>query len=230
VTPPLPGSGPLAAVLFDLDGVLVASEPIWRAVEAEVVRRAGHELSEETARATKGLRIDEVVRFWRDELGWSDIDPEAVEAAVVDGVIEGIEKEPALPGALDAIATARRHGLKLAVASASPSRLLTATLRHLGLKDCFDAVISAEHDPYGKPHPAVFLRAADALGVAPTACLVVEDSANGVVAAKAARMRCVAVPEPGEALSPAFALADAVLTSLADFDDEFLARLGPPPS
>lgn len=230
MAPRLPGFGPLAAVLFDLDGVLVASEPIWRAVEAEVVRRAGHELSEETARATKGLRIDEVVRFWRNELGWSDLDPEEVEVAVVDGVIEGIERQPALPGVAAALATARRHNLKLAVASASPSRLLTATLRHLGLEDHFDAVISAEHDPYGKPHPGVFLRAAETLGAAPTTCLVVEDSANGVVAAKAARMRCVAVPEPGEALSPAFALADAVLASLADFDDDLLAKLGAPPS
>jgi sugar-phosphatase len=115
-----------------------------------------------------------------------------------------------------------RAGLQLAVASSSPPRLIEASLARLGLRDHFTEIVSAESEPYGKPHPAVFLTTAARLGVAPTECLVFEDSLNGLVAAKAARMICVAVPER---VDPRFAFADLVLPSLEAFDDDALATL-----
>jgi len=135
-------------------------------------------------------------------------------ARIVDRMVARVREVGApLPGALEAVEAAAAQGLPLAVASSSPRRLIDATLARLGLSERFAAITSAEDDRYGKPHPAVYLRAAEALGVAPPRCLVFEDSLNGVIAAKAARMRCVAVPEEP---APGFAIADLTLTSLLE--------------
>jgi sugar-phosphatase len=105
--------------------------------------------------------------------------------------------------------------VRVALASSSAYRLIRAVTERLGLADSFDCVYSAEEEEYGKPHPGVYLTAARRLGVAPTQCLAVEDSFNGVLAAKAARMKCVAVPEPAQRRDPRFCIADVVLDSLA---------------
>jgi sugar-phosphatase len=109
--------------------------------------------------------------------------------------------------------------LPLAVASSSQYRLIDVALEHFGLRHYFALVHSAEDEAWGKPHPAVFLTAAAKLDVPPRRCLVWEDAPAGVVAAKAASMACVAVPEHGEEDRPAFALADVVLGSLLDMDE-----------
>jgi sugar-phosphatase len=99
-------------------------------------------------------------------------------------------------------------------------------LGHFDLRRRFELVHSAQDEPYGKPHPGVFLSAASRLGAEPSRCLVWEDAPAGVLAAKAARMACVAVPDPAERAEPAMGLADAVLASLAEADDALLERLG----
>jgi sugar-phosphatase len=106
----------------------------------------------------------------------------------------------------------------LAVASSSEYRLIDAALEHFALRDRFALVHSAEDEEYGKPHPAVFLTAASKLGAPPKRCLVWEDAPAGVVAAKAASMACIAVPEHGEDAHPAFGLADLVVPSLQHVD------------
>ena len=112
----------------------------------------------------------------------------------------------------------RRRGLALAVASSSEYRLIDAALEHFDLRRRFALVHSAEDEPYGKPHPAVFLTTAAELDAAPRQCLVWEDAPAGVLAAKAASMACIAVPEHGEGHHPAFALADLVVDSLLEVD------------
>ena len=129
------------------------------------------------------------------------------------------------PGVRQAIDLCRAHGLPLAVASSSEYRLIDLVLDHFGWADAFELVHSAEDEPYGKPHPGVFLTAATRLGVAPDRCLVWEDAPAGVLAAKAARMACVAVPETAERDRPAFALADAVLGSLEEADEAMWQRV-----
>lgn len=185
--------------------------------EIEVFGRYGLTLVESDCLQTKGLRVDDVVRHWHAVHAFED--PMGVETALVDRVIELVLAEGrALPGVVGATAAAKTLG-PIALASSSPRRIIEAALTRLGL--AFDVVQSAETEPYGKPHPAIFLRTAERLGVSPLACTVLEDSINGVIAAKAARMRCIAVPaEP----DPRFALADVVVDSLEAVTADLLAN------
>jgi sugar-phosphatase len=140
--------------------------------------------------------------------------------AIVDRVIALLLAKGELkPGAEHAIGLCVARGLPLAVASSSQYRLIEVALEHFDLRKHFALIHSAEDEPYGKPHPAVFLTAATKLGAPPRRCLVWEDAPAGVLAAKAASMACVAVPEHGEEHHPAFGLADSVLGSLLQMDD-----------
>ena len=170
--------------------------------------------------------VGEVTRYWHERYPWEGPDTDAVAVAVVVRVMELVAERGRLqPGVADALGLCRGHGLPLAVASSSEYRLIHHVLDHFGLSNEFVLVHSAEDEPYGKPHPGVFLTTAARLGVAPDRCLVWEDAPAGVLAAKAARMACVAVPEPAERDRPAFAIADAVLDSLEEADEELYARV-----
>lgn len=201
------------AAIFDMDGLLIDSEPAWRRAEIEVFGEVGLTLTDAQCRETTGLRIDEVAAFHFARAPWEGPSTQEIATRIVDAMVENVSArgEP-MEGAIETVALAAARG-PLALASSSPRRLIDATLTRLGIADRFAVVTSAEDDRYGKPHPAVYLRAADALGVAPTRCLVFEDSLNGVISAKAARMRCVAVPEEPD---PRFALADLTLGSLSE--------------
>lgn len=212
------------AAIFDMDGLLIDSEPAWRRAEIEVFGEVGLALTDAECRETTGLRIDEVAAFHFARAPWEGASPAEVATRIVDLMVARVSAEGApMDGAIEAVESLAGR-TRLALASSSPRRLIDATLARLGLTDRFAVITSAEADRYGKPHPAVFLRAAEALGVAPTRCLVLEDSLNGLVAAKAARMRCVVVPE---APDPRFALADRVLGSLRELPAHLDALLGP---
>jgi HAD superfamily hydrolase (TIGR01509 family) len=217
---------PFDAAIFDMDGLLVDSEPLWHEAEVEVLGGLGVPIGEGDARETKGVFVREVTRLWFDRFPWEGPSPEEVATRIVDRVIDLIaRKGRRQPGVDRAIALCRDHGLALAVASSSEHRLLTFVLERFGLAGAFLFAHSAEDEPYGKPHPAVFLATASRLGVRPERCLVWEDAPAGVLAAKAARMTCVAVPAPGERDHPEFAIADALLSSLEEADDALWRRL-----
>jgi len=210
------------AAIFDLDGLLIDSEPVWREVEKHVFGGLGIPLTDDLCRTTMGLPVDEVVAYWYERAPWPERDLRSVENAIVGGVIEAIRtRGTAMPGVRHALSLTETLGLRRAIASSSHEILIEAALKRLGLDDAFEVVVSAEHEPFGKPHPGVYLTAAHGLGVDPTACVAIEDSPNGVRAAKAAGMRCIAVPEAGAPFS-AFDCADAVLTSLIDLTATFL--------
>ncbi|MCA9617305.1 MAG: hexitol phosphatase HxpB [Sandaracinus sp.] len=210
------------AAIFDFDGLLVDSEPLWRRVEVRELGRVGLSLTEAECEATTGLRIDEVVAHWFRRAPWGGATPAEVTTRIVDAMERELREAPiAKPGIASALDVCRRAGWRLAVASSSPTRLLQAGLEGLGLRDVFEHVMSAENERFGKPHPAVFLNTADALGVDPTECVVFEDSLNGCLAAKAARMSCVVIPERDD---PRFVLADLRLASLAEWSDAHVAR------
>lgn len=217
----------LRAAIFDMDGLLIDSEPSWRRAEVACFGEVGLALTEDDCHATTGLRIDEVARHWHRRAPWEGPTPHEVAARIVDRMIAIVGAEgTAMPGAAAAVERCAAAGLRLALASSSPARLIDATLARLGLRDRFEVVVSAEHEALGKPHPAVFLTTAARLGVDAADCLVLEDSLHGVIAAKAARMTCVAVPDPSRRDDPRFALADRVLPSLAALDGPTLAALG----
>lgn len=216
----------ISAVIFDMDGVLIDSEPFWQESETEVFGRAGLALTREMCLQTMGLRVDEVVEYWRRRHDFDEAPAGALEEAIVGGVVERIRsKGEAKEGAAHALGFFRARGLRVALASSSAYRLIGAVTERLGLAGEFEVVYSAEEEEYGKPHPGVYLSTARRLGVAPAGCLAVEDSFNGVLAAKAARMKCLAVPEPTQRRDPRFRIADAALDSLADLDEEVWRRL-----
>jgi sugar-phosphatase len=173
-----------------------------------------------------GLRIDDAVRHWWDRSPWEGMTPVAVERAVTSRVAELIsELGTPMPGALEAVALCGRLALPVAVCSGSYAVVIQAALDRLGIGSAVTAWHSAEWEPLGKPHPGAYLSTAAKLGVDPTGCLAVEDSFNGAVSAKAARMRVVAVPEPDTFDSPRWGLCDAVLPSLAGLDEALIATL-----
>lgn len=216
--------------MFDMDGVLIDSEPIWRAVEREVFAGVGIELTDEDLYPTMGVRIADVVDRWYGRHPWSGPSLREVEEAIVHGVVHAIEEEGALlDGAVRAVGHVRDLGLRLALASSSPMPLIRAVLSLGGLAPLFDVVVSGEDEEHGKPDPAVYLSAAGRLGVAPDRCLAVEDSINGVRSAMAAGMVCVAVTAVGVD-HERLAEADLVLGSVEELDDRIWAATGTTPT
>lgn len=187
----------------------------------------GLPLTEADVRRTMGLRIDDAVAHWWQRHPWTGMTPVEVERAVTARVADLITAlgEP-MPGARAAVALCRRLELPVAVCSGSYAVVIEAALRRLGIEAEVSVWHSAEWEPVGKPHPGVYLSTAATLGVDPTACLAVEDSFNGAIAAKAARMRVVAVPEPAALRSPRWGFCDALVPSLTEFDEALLRSLG----
>ena len=215
----------IEATLFDMDGLLIDSEILWHEAEVEIFGALGVDLDEATDRSTKGLFVAEVVDYWYGRYPWSGPSKPEVVDMLLARVGELVEiKGHLLPGALRAIEMTSSRG-PVALASSTPLALIERCLAHFGLGERFISLHSAEFEPYGKPHPGVFLSAAAALGVAPDCCLVFEDSSAGVLAAKSARMTVVAVPTASDRVLPAFALADLVLESLEDLSEEWLDEL-----
>lgn len=208
------------AAIFDLDGLLVDSEPSWRAVGRAVRAELGIDAPDLPEPPTTGLRVDEVVAMWRRQRDWGAPGDEVVVARILDGVIDALHHEVlALPGVEHAVAFFTTRGYRVGLASSSPTPVIDAALDHFGLRRYFETVTSAEHLAYGKPHPEVLLAAAASLGAAPTSCVVVEDSLNGLVAAKAARMRAIVVPAAYERDDARFCLADLQLSSLDELTE-----------
>lgn len=208
----------MKAVIFDMDGVLIDSEPFWREAEIEAFRDVGVMLTGDDCASTKGWRIDQVVDYWRSRRPWQGVANEVVRDAIIAGVVERVlTRGVPLAGVHASIATIREAGLQLALATSSSMVLVDAVLPRLKLEGAFEVVCSAQDDPHGKPHPQVFLRTAERLGVDPTEVTVIEDSVAGMVAAKAARMRCIVVPEASEADFPHWGLADHKLDDLTAF-------------
>lgn len=208
----------IRAVIFDMDGILIDSEPFWRQAEIEVFGTVGLHLTEQQCMETTGLRIDEVVALRHAQHPWSTPSQAEIAHSIVSRVAELVtERGVPLPGVEGAIEAVRHAGLRLALASSSSMFLIQTNLRALGLDGMFEVVQSAEGEPLGKPHPGVYLKTAALLRVDPVDCLAIEDSVNGVISAKAARMRTVAIPEGHATGDPRYGVSDFQLSSLLDF-------------
>jgi HAD superfamily hydrolase (TIGR01509 family) len=216
----------LAAALFDMDGLLVDSEPLWRLAEVQVFGAHGVPLREEHCASTSGLRLDEVVVHWKRHFGVEHLATEVLINEIVEAVIALVRaRAVAKPGVHTVLERVRRRGLAVALASSSAPPIIEAVLETLGIGAHFRLRMSAQGLEHGKPHPAVFLQTATILQVEAPDCVVFEDSMFGVVAAKAARMACIAVPDDHQRGDPRYVLADATLDSLELVTDELLDRL-----
>lgn len=204
-------------VIYDMDGLLIDSEPFWRIAQRKVFATVGLPLSDDDCKSTTGFRFDEVVEHWYHQQPWTS----KTKAEVHDEVLEEMEyairhHALAMPGVHASLRLFQAKGIRLALASSSAMRLIKATVQKLDIEPYFELLVSAEHEPYGKPHPAVFLRTAETLKVRPENCLVLEDSFNGVLAAKAAKMKCIAIPDPAHFEDQRFSIADIKLKSLEE--------------
>ncbi len=216
----------LSAALFDMDGLLVDSEPLWREAEVQVFSAYGVPLREADCETTSGLRLDEVVAHWKRHFAFDAVSDAVLVEQIVEAVVALLrEKVVAKPGVAEVLDRVHARGWKVALASSSATRIIDAAIDTIGIGHRFHARISAHGLEHGKPHPAVFLKAAATLGVDPTSCIVFEDSMFGVVAARAARMACIAVPDAHQKGDPRYVIADATLDTLALVTDELLDRL-----
>lgn len=208
----------VAAIVFDMDGVLVDTEQVWDEVREELVADWGGSYSGDAQRAMMGMSSVEWSRYMHDALGLSQ-SPAAINIEVVRRMLVRYASHlPLIDGAVGAVRRLARS-FPLAVASSSNRPLIDAVLATAGIADCFAATVSSEEVARGKPSPDVYLEAARRLGVAPAQCAAVEDSANGIRAAVAAGMDVVAFPNrhypPDE---EALALAATVIGSLSEVE------------
>jgi mannitol-1-/sugar-/sorbitol-6-/2-deoxyglucose-6-phosphatase len=221
------------AVILDMDGLLIDTEPVWRAAQAAVFAGIGIALHESDLLDSTGQPVEELIPIWRQrspgpDLASTELNDDEIADRIIDQVIGYVKaRGQPMPGVTAAIARFERYGLRLAIASSSPLRLIDAVCDRLGLAR-IEVRCSAREEVRGKPAPDVYLTAARRLGVAAGSCLALEDSPNGIASARAAGMRCVAVPDPLLADDPRYLEADLVLTSLTLLDEAALRRLGVP--
>lgn len=216
----------IAAVVFDMDGVLIASEEIWDEVRETLARERGGRWSERAHRDMMGMSTPEWTGYMASDVGLP-MTPAEIEAEVTRRLIARYEEDlPLLPGAVEAV---RAIGARwpLGVASSSSRTLIEAVLDLAGLADDFAVTVSSEEVAAGKPAPDVYLRALELMGAAPSAAVAVEDSGGGIRAAAAAGMAVVAIPNPTYPPPPdALALAAVVLPDTAALTPAAIERAG----
>ena len=210
----------IEAVIFDMDGILVDSEPFWQEAEMEVFAKVGIHLTRDQCMETTGLPVNDVVQFRYTQQPWKNKSL----AQVSDEILKGVETRVRasavlLDGVSEAIEFFKRRRVAFALASSSAMQLIQTVLEKVCLKDVFNIIHSAENEDFGKPHPAVFLTTAKRLQIAPMHCVVIEDSFNGLIAAKAARMKTIVVPAKKEWSVTKFDIADLKLKSLQELSE-----------
>ena len=212
-----------------MDGLLIDSMPLWKDAIKRAVLGAGSTFTEEMWDASKGGRVDEIIDYWQDLSPWEGRNAATVQKDAMDNALELINKKGApMQGVEHILEYVKKKKVKKALASSSPQKIMDAVVAKLELGGFFDLVYSAEHEEHGKPHPGVYITTAQKLDVPSYSCLVFEDSLVGLIAAKAARMKCVAVPSADYKNDPRMILADKVIASLSDFRDadwEIISRL-----
>ena len=207
----------IKAVIFDMDGVLIDSEPLWRKAMIEGFASIGVLITEEDCKKTTGNRLKEVVEYWFEKLDILDFLPTEIEHRIINTLVKLINKEgKAISGVIEVINFCNNKNIKIGLATSSSNQLMEAVLEKLKLKNTFKCSISAENMKYGKPHPEVFLICASQLQISPLECIVIEDSINGVIAAKAAFMRVIALPEQENINNHKFSIADYKLNNMQE--------------
>lgn len=211
------------AVIFDMDGLLIDSEPLWQQAGMDTLKLFGIQLTLQQYLSSTGLRTPEWIEYWFHQF---EIDPEHAPKAISTIEEAAMEKirlqgEP-MPGVGNILEFFSSRGYPIAIASSSPMRMIEMVIKKLGIESYIQKVSSAGELNFGKPHPEVFIHCAGQLQIKPIQCLVFEDSFNGLIAAKAAKMKCVVVPAPELFHQPKWGAADLKLGSLLNFNELLL--------
>jgi len=214
------------AVIFDMDGILIDSEPFWMEAEIEIFGNLGITLTRELCEKMQGVKISDVVKIYRNQFSWENKTNEQLELEITEHVKNSIRTRGAKMKGVDAaLAFFSSHHFSVALASSSSMDLITTVLDKLKLHEWFSVVHSSEFERAGKPEPDVFLGAAARLGVLPHECVVIEDSYNGLLAASRAGMKSIAVPASFVYNNPKFDIATIKLQSLELINNHILAHV-----
>lgn len=213
-------------VIYDMDGLLLDTEPLWGECMLRVAEKHRIPIGPDRFKETTGLRIYEVTDYWAVKYPWEGKTSHEVANEILDEIIEAaICSGTVLPGVEKSLQVLKENNFKVGLASSSPLRMITALTDHFKITHYFDDITSADAVDLGKPHPAVFLHCAKQLKASPLQCVVLEDSVNGVIAGKAARMAVIAIPHQLHFDDPRFSISDAKWPDLNAFDLEVIRGL-----
>ncbi|MFT3935790.1 MAG: hexitol phosphatase HxpB [Chitinophagaceae bacterium] len=205
------------AIIFDMDGVIIDSEKLWKQAEQEVFSSLGVIVSDEHTEITKSMTTAAVTKFWFDKFPWQHISLQAAEQKVIARVIELISTEHCeIHGVKAFIERLKAKGYKIGLATNSPNNIIPPVLQKIDAMHLFDTVSSAEFEVNGKPDPAIYLTTAAKLDVTAINCIAIEDSYTGMLAAKNAGMQVVAFTNNNAGTS--FDIADFTIHRFDDFD------------
>lgn len=216
----------LTTVIFDMDGLLIDSEPLWREGAQETFAQYNIRLTEDQYKITTGLRSREFVRWWLSQYNVPETEFKHVEDILIKTVIEKVKtRGNAMPGIQHIFRFFKMQNFKIGLASSSNMELINMVVNKLGIRDYLHTITSAENLFYGKPHPQVYLNCAEELNSIPIECVCFEDSFNGMIAGLAARMKCVVVPDRAQYKQERWGAANLKLSSLQNFNQLHLDLL-----
>jgi HAD superfamily hydrolase (TIGR01509 family) len=213
-------SSKVKAIIFDMDGLLVNSEPCWHLAEKLVFGKVGILLSTKMCMETTGKPIKDVIQYWFQRNPWNNPDFAGIETELLAEASNAIKATAQLmPGVLATLIWAKSKKILVGLASASPIDMIEMVLSKFQLSSYFDFYHSAELEEYNKPHPAVYLTVAKKLNTSINQCLILEDSGNGVKGAVASGAQVIAIPAKEEFYESIFDIAHGKLKSLLELPD-----------
>lgn len=214
----------IKAVIFDMDGLLIDSEPLWREAEVATFTSVGVPITYQMLDETWGMREDQLIAYWYEKFPWSGKSTGEVEKEIENKVLKLVrEKGEPKKGVKYILDFVKNKKVKMSVASSSTMIFIETVLEKFGVKDYFDILHSGEFEKFGKPDPAIYLTTLEKLDVKPEEAITFEDSLSGVKAARNAKVTCFAVPEIMDIEK--YAIADFILNSLDEFNQNYWERV-----
>ncbi|MGY3805424.1 hexitol phosphatase HxpB [Pigmentibacter ruber] len=205
------------SIIFDMDGVILDSEPLWLEAELQVFKSFGLLLTPKDCELTKGLRLVNIIDFWYNKHNWNNVSKEEIVKKLEAKVIELItEKAIVKEGLFELLNKLKEKNITLAICSSSPLSLIEAVCNKFNLFSFFEILQSAENCEFGKPHPEPYISTMLRLKTTYEKCYVIEDTVTGAISAKAARMKVIAIPEGDNYFSSKYDFCDYKFRTLSD--------------